>query len=1105
MTPSVVDRSTFQLPLGDQRASVSTIGGNDLRDTLPADLHAQRAEGDLHSDLENRDQEDREEALLDNQPAEAEGGRSQTSEDRGSQQEELRNPLSDRSLPSPSHLIRAVCTDKPDVNRDHVKEELGDEEYSGEWSREERSVGEALLDHAAQKPPAEAGGRSQTSEDRGSQKEELHNPLSDRSLPSPSNLIRAVCTDKPDVNRDDVKEELGDEEYSGEWSREERSVGEALLDHAAQKPPAEAGGRSQTSGDRGGQQDAHSDGVKEELGDEEYSGEWSGEERSVGEALLDHAERNPPAEAGGRSQTSEDRGGQQDPHSDGVKEELGDEEYSGEWSGEERSVGEALLDHAERNPPAESGGRSQTSEDRGGQQDPHSDGVKEELGDEEYSGEWSGEERSVGEALLDHAERNPPAESGGRSQTTEDRGGQQDPHSAAQNPPAESGRSQTSEDRGDGVKEELGDEEYSGEWSGEERSVGEALLDHAERNSPPEAEGRSQTSEDRGSQQEELCNPLSDRSLPSPSNSIRAVCTDKPDVSRDDVSDASATEKAESGDNSNHLAEESQEGVGIPGIPANEQSNASMASVPIDVDSRVRDPNLSGDCSDEFEEEREENKLTFSVAVVDVDRKEDENTESQHAPRSPSGFSEKSPMDDHHLSVSEAMPSMTSASPQSLSGDDPFLENLDRNQPIHEESPFREEHFDHVKEELGDEEYSGEWSGEERSVGEALLDHAAHNPPAEAGGRSQTSEDRGGQQDPHSDGVKEELGDEEYSGEWSGEERSVGEALLDHAERNPPAEAEGERSQTSEDRGSQQEELRNPLSDRSLPSPSNSIRAVCTDKPDVNRDDVSDAIASEKAESGDNSNHLAEESQEGVGIPGIPANEQSNASMASVPMDVDSPVRDPNLSGDRSDEFEEEREENKLTFSVAVVDVDRKEDENTESQHAPRSPSGFSEKSPMDDHHLSVSEAMPSMTSASMIQSLSGDDPFLEQLERPKAPEEEDLGDGEYSGEWSEEESQSGAVPHALEEDECSGEWSLPGWLFVISNLFLVSLVILYGFLMFFERLSIYNASYSIYIYRVNYNLAIQIYIISHWRFKPPSHLAPFTVLDRVICFKSVD
>ena len=689
-----------------------------------------------------------------------------------------------------------------------AREELGDEEYSGEWSGEERSVGEALLDHATQSQPAESrGGRGQSGESNYQQ---------------------------DGTHSEDAREELGDGEYSGEWSGEERSVGEALLDHAAQSQPAESrGGRGQ-SGESNYQQDGtHSEDVKEELGDGDYSGEWSGEERSVGEALLDHATQSQPAESrGGRGQSGESDDQQDGTHSEDVKEELGDGDYSGEWSGEERSVGEALLDHATQSQPAESrGGRGQSGESDYQQDVTHSEDAREELGDGEYSGEWSGEERSVGEALLDHATQSQPAESrGGRGQSGESDDQQDGTHS-------------------EDVKEELGDGDYSGEWSGEERSVGEALLDHAAQSQPAESRGG----------------------------------------------------RGQSGE-----SDYQQDGT----------------------------------------------------------------------------------------------------------------------------------HSEDVKEELGDGDYSGEWSGEERSVGEALLDHAAQSQPAESRGRGQSGESDYQQDGTHSEDAREELGDGEYSGEWSGEECSVDlqQSPQHHqetqAQQNPSSESGGKLAETAGE---------DPLSDRSqsIPSPSHLIRAVCTDKPNVNSSNASESVRSEGAVSGDDRDSPMEQKNDVAEVEhveeslGIPGRDRSSASMASDPMERGSHSRDANVSGDYSEEFEEGNEDNKLTFSIAVVDVDKNDDENVASNDgpdsptspaSPASPAAVSEAPSRDCQHLSVSEAVPSMTSASMEQSQSGEDPFLENLagnrhihadpflenlagnqpipqrETPAEDVKDELGDGEYSG-----------------------------------------------------------------------------------------------------------
>ena len=230
--------------------------------------------------------------------------------------------------------------------------------------------------------------------------------------------------------------------------------------------------------------------------------------------------------------------------------------------------------------------------------------------------------------------------------------------------------------------------------------------------------------------------PLSDRSqsIPSPSHLIRAVCTDKPSVNSSNVSESVRSEGAVSGDDRDSPVEQKNDVAEVEHveesleIPARDRSSASMASDRREPGSQSRDANASSDCPEEFEEGNEEKKLTFSVAVVDVDKNDGENVASNDgpgsptsptSPASPAGVSEAPSRDCQHLSVSEAVPSMTSASmEQSQSGEDPFLENLAGNRHIHADPflehlagnqpiPPRETPSEDVKEELGDGEFSG--------------------------------------------------------------------------------------------------------------------------------------------------------------------------------------------------------------------------------------------------------------------------------------------------------------------------------------------------------------------------------------------------------------
>lgn len=276
------------------------------------------------------------------------------------------------------------------------------------------------------------------------------------------------------------------------------------------------------------------------------------------------------------------------------------------------------------------------------------------------------------------------------------------------------------------------------------------------------------------------------------------------------------------------------------------------------------------------------------------------------------------------------------------------------------------------------------------------------------------------------------------------------------AQQSPSSESGRKLAETAEE---------DPLSDRSqsVPSPSHLIRAVCTDKPDkpnVNSSNVSESGRSEGAVSGDDRHSPVEQKNDVAEVEdveeslGIPGRDRSSASMASDSMQPGSHSRDANVSGDYSEEFEEGNDDSKLTFSVAVVDVDKNGDENVanhgpDSPTSPASPAALSEAPSRDCQHLSASEAVPSMTSASMEQSQSGEDPFLENLagnrhihtdpflehlagNQPiphREPHSEDvkdeLGDGEFSGQWSED-SQS-LEARELQENECSGDWSSQG------------------------------------------------------------------------------
>ena len=746
-----------------------------------------------------------------------------------------------QSLPSPSHLIRAICTDAPLPASCHASSSSGDEHIEEE-NQLQFSVKVVDVDKRNDLDVSPVPSRVDV-------------PFRDEHLVSEVPSMTSGSMESPaDKVHSDAKEDLGDGEYSGEWSAEDQSVGEALLGHAAQNQPARAEGGDQAEGN---DQEIHSEDAKEDLGDGEYSGEWSVEDQSVGEALLDNAAQSQPARAEGGDQAE---GNDQEAHCEEAKDNLSDGEYSGEWSVEDQSVGEALLGYAAQNQPARAEGGDQAE---GNDQEIHPEDAKEDLGDGEYSGEWSVEDQSVGEALVDHAAQSQPARAEGGDQAE---GNDQEIHS-------------------EDAKEDLGDGEYSGEWSVEDQSVGEALVDHAAQSQPARAEGGDQ---------------------------------------------------AEGNDQEEH-SEDAKEDLG--------------------------DGEYSGEWSVEDQ------------------------------------------------SVGEAL-----------------LGHAAQNQPARGEGGDQAEgndkeiHSEDAKEDLGDGEYSGEGSVEDQSVGEALLGHAAQNQPARAEGGDQAE---GNDQGIHSEDAKEDLSDGEYSGEWSVEDQSVGEALLGHAAQNQPARAEGGDQAEGNDQEAHSEEAKDNLSD------------------------------------GEYSGEWSVEDQsagEGLLNHAVQAGEtESGGGSSSHQEDID--------------------QEGPVKFTVEVVNADKLADN---SSHAPDSP-----PRPDSPQHLSVSEAMPSMTSGSMDDPFLaglGDDPFLAVLDtnqrveenpEPQASDAEDellgggliqtfffgiftpkigedepiltcayfsdglvqpptrLGDGEYSGEWSGESPDARSMKEAsasqLPEEEFSGEWSSEG------------------------------------------------------------------------------
>jgi len=466
------------------RASVSTLGVNDLSDLMPVELTGFRVEDpdDDHlaadeipaQDVSEKHQVEFQAEIPDVEPEakipsdEDEDFEPEHFEEPESQPEidevthgDLERPTASfmedepsdasQSLPSPSHLIRAICTDAPGppasshASRSSSGDEDIEEENQLKFSVEVVDVDKkndldvspvpSRLDvhfrdeHSVSEVPSMTSGSMDDSASRG----KAHS---------------------------DAKDQLGDGEYSGEWSVQDHSAGEALLGHAAQNQSAGAEGGDKAEGN---DQEAHSEDAKDDLDDGEYSGEWSVEDQSVGEALLDHAAQSQPAGAEGGDKAE---GNDQEAHSEDAKDDLDDGEYSGEWSVEDQSVGEALLDHATQNQSAGAEGGDQAERN---DQEAHSEDAKDDLDDGEYSGEWSVENQSVGEALLGHAAQNQSAGAEGGDKAE---GNDQEAHS-------------------EDAKDDLGDGEYSGEWSVEDQSAGEGLLNHAVQSRETESGGGS--------------------------------------------------------------------------------------------------------------------------------------------------------------------------------------------------------------------------------------------------------------------------------------------------------------------------------------------------------------------------------------------------------------------------------------------------------------------------------------------------------------------------------------------------------------------------------------------------------------------------------------
>ena len=675
-----------------------------------------------------------------------------------------------QSLPSPSHLMRAICTDAPGppASCDAASSSSGDEDIEEE-NQLKFSVEVVDVDKKNDLDVSPVPSRLDV---------HFRDEHSVSEVPS---MTSGSMDDSPskDKTHSDAKDQLGDGEYSGEWSVQDHSAGEALLGHAAQNQSAGAEGGDKAEGN---DQEIHSEDAKDDLDDGEYSGEWSVEDQSVGEALLGHAAQNQSAGAEGGDKAE---GNDQEAHSEDAKDDLDDGEYSGEWSVEDQSVGEALLDHAAQSKPARAEGGDQAERN---DQEAHSEDAKDDLDDGEYSGEWSVEDHSAGEALLGHAAQNQSAGAEGGDKAE---GNDQEAHS-------------------EDAKDDLDDGEYSGEWSVEDQSVGEALLDHAAQSKPARAEGGDQ---------------------------------------------------AERNDQEAHSE---------------------------DAKDDLDDGEYSGEWS----------------------------------------------VEDH--SVGEAL--LGHAAQNQSAG----AEGGDK-----AEGNDQEAHSEDAKDDLGDGEYSGEWSVEDQSVGEALLGHAAQNQSAGAEGGDKAE---GNDHEAHSEDAKDDLDDGEYSGEWSVEDQSVGEALLGHAAQNQSAGAEGGDKAEGNDQEAHSEDAKDDLGDGEY-SGEWSVEDQSAGEGLLNH-----AVQSREAESGGGSSSHREV------------------------IDQEGPVK----------------------FTVEVVNADKLADHNS---HAPDSPP------PDSPQQLSVSEAMPSMTSGSMDDPFLaglGDDPFLTVLDtnqrvEENSAEQDELGDGDYSGEWSSE------------------------------------------------------------------------------------------------------
>ena len=729
-----------------------------------------------------------------------------------------------QSLPSPSHLIRAICTDAPGppASCDAASSSFSGDEDIEEENQLKFSVEVVDVDKKNDLDVSPVPSRLDV---------HFRDEHSVSEVPS---MTSGSMDDSPskDKTHSDAKDQLGDGEYSGEWSVQDHSAGEALLGHAAQNQSAGAEGGDKAEGN---DQEIHSEDAKDDLDDGEYSGEWSIEDHSAGEALLGHAAQNQSAGAEGGDKAE---GNDQEIHSEDAKDDLDDGEYSGEWSVEDHTAGEALLGHTAQN---QSGGAEGGDKAEGNDQEIHSEDAKDDLDDGEYSGEWSVEDHSAGEALLGHAAQNQSAGAEGGDKAE---GNDQEAHS-------------------EDAKDDLDDGEYSGEWSVEDHSAGEALLGHAAQNQSAGAEGG---------------------------------------------------DKAEGNDQEAHSE---------------------------DAEDDLDDGEYSGEWS---VEDQSAGEALLGHAAQNQPARAEGGDQAEGNDQEAHSEDAKDDLGDGEYSGEWSV--------EDQSAGEALLGHAAQNQPARAEGGDQAEgndqeaHSEDAKDDLGDGEYSGEWSVEDQSAGEALLGHAAQNQPARAEGGDQAE---GNDQEAHSEDAKDDLDDGEYSGEWSVEDQSAGEALLGHAAQNQPARAEGGDQAEGNDQEAHSEDAKDDLDDGEYSG------EWSVEDQSVGEGLLNHAVQSREAESGGGSSSHREV------------------------IDQEGPVK----------------------FTVEVVNADKLAD----NSHAPDSPP------PDSPQQLSVSEAMPSMTSGSMDDPFLaglGDDPFLAVLDtnqrvEENSAEQDELGDGDYSGEWSSE------------------------------------------------------------------------------------------------------